>query len=82
MTEFIEASDLFFFVASIGIAAMTLVIVVVGYQVAKMMEETRALIQVIQTEVGIFTSGRKELVYRAQFARTWLSSFIRILIKR
>lgn len=82
MSAFIDASDLFLFIASVGIVAVTLVIIVVGYQTAKLLEEARTLIHTLTTEVTVFSRGRKELFYRAQFATTWLSSFIRILLKR
>lgn len=82
MSEFIEASDLFLFIASVGIIVVTSVFLVVGYQTAKVLEEARALVRALKEEVGVFTNGRRALLERVQFAGTWVSSFLRILTKR
>jgi len=76
MPEFIEqASDLLLFMMSVGAFVITLVVVLVGYQVAKAAEELRNLLKTIRGEVDVFSSGRKELFMQGRFINTWLRVF-------
>lgn len=73
MTELIEeASELFLFIASVGVVVVTLTIVIVGYQLAKLLQEARTLVAIATTEARAISDGRKELTYQARFAGKWL----------
>ena len=83
MIEFIEeASDLFLLIASIGVVAITLVTIIVGYQIVKFLETVRTLAQTLSAEVTAFSDGRKEVGLKARFALKWLRLMGDYLIKR
>ncbi|MEK7510979.1 MAG: hypothetical protein AAB582_01985 [Patescibacteria group bacterium] len=83
MIEFIEeASDLFLLIASIGVVVITLVTIIVGYQLIKFLEAARALTQTLSAEVAVFSDGRKEIGLKARFALKWLRLMGSYLIKR
>ncbi len=77
-----EASDLFLFIASVAVSVIALTIILVGYQIAKAIQEVRNLARLAQTEVTALTRGVKNFSLDSRFFGKWIGLLLQRIIRR
>ncbi len=63
------------FISIVAIVIVTIVVILVGYHAAKVLDELHGLIETVRGEADAIAAGRQELLDRTRFAMKWLRIF-------